>query len=85
MRRLVCARLQFRARLGYKASLAAQRMEDVVIGDTMAEYDVAHRADTLLDMVSAGLPIADPRRPPVPDGARSVLCDLCSSCPTQHS
>ena len=44
----------WRARLGYRASLAAQRVEDVVIGDTLAEYDVAHRPDTLLVMEPAG-------------------------------
>ena len=50
-----------RARLVYRASVGAQRMEDVVGGDTLAEHDVAHRADTLVAMETVGLqlPIQD--------------------------
>ena len=79
------------ARLAYRVSLVARRMEDVVIGDTLA--NVAHRADTLLAMDPAGLqlliqddhqvqvvPEVDVRHLQlVPDSA-SVAEMLCRSC-----
>ena len=51
----------------YRASLAAQRMENVVVGDTLAEHDVAHRAHTLLAVEPAGAGPGDHQFQVVPE------------------
>ena len=56
----------------YRASLAAQRTEDVVIGGTCGAQRGApwrHNAGH----GTSGTPVAHPGRPPVPGGARSGL------------
>ena len=72
-----------RARLGYGVSLAAQRVEDGVIGDTMVEYDVAHRADTLpwnqRDSSCLSRTTTSSRL------CQKWICPLCSSSPRGQS
>ena len=72
-----------RAGLGYRAPVAAQRTEYVVIGDTLVEYDVAHHADTLLAVEPAGLQFRT-RKTTSSSRCQKWTCPLCSSCPTQH-